>query len=51
MEIYLEEKYASQIIGICKLFNLNAKIIGYCTQDTGKKLLIESSHGKFSYEL
>ncbi len=51
MEIYLEEQHASQIIDICKSFNLNAKIIGYCKQDTGKKLLIESTHGKFSYEL
>jgi phosphoribosylformylglycinamidine cyclo-ligase len=51
MEIYLEEKYASAIIDICRSFDLNAKIIGYCAKDTGRKLLIESTHGKFSYEL
>ena len=51
MEIYLEEKYASDIIDICKSFDLNAKIIGYCMQDTGKKLLIESAYGRFNYEL
>ena len=51
MEIYLDEKYASGIIDICKSFDLNAKIIGYCRQDKGRKLMIESAHGKFSYEL
>ena len=51
MEIYLDEKYASGIIDICKSFDLNAKIIGYCRHDKGRKLMIESAHGKFSYEL
>ena len=51
MEIYLDEKYASGIIDICKSFHLNAKIIGYCRQDKGRKLMLESDYGKFSYEL
>lgn len=51
MEIYLDGKYASGIIDICKSFHLNAKIIGYCRQDKGRKLMLESDYGKFSYEL
>ena len=51
VEVYIEEKYASEIIDICKSFNLNAQIVGYCQHDKGKKLLIDSIHGKFRYEL
>ncbi|MFN2396152.1 MAG: AIR synthase related protein [Bacteroidales bacterium] len=51
MEIYLEEKYAANIIEICKSFDMEAKIIGYCEKDTGKKLDIRTVHGTFHYEL
>jgi phosphoribosylformylglycinamidine cyclo-ligase len=51
MEIYLEEKYAADIIEICKSFDLDAKIIGYCEKDKGRKLDLETVHGAFHYEL
>ncbi len=51
MEIYIEEKYAKDIIDICKSFDLDAKIIGYCEKDTGKKLVIKTVRGTFHYEL
>jgi phosphoribosylformylglycinamidine cyclo-ligase len=40
MEIYINEKYADDIINICKKFNLDSQIIGYCEKYDGKKLSI-----------
>ncbi len=51
MEIYLREEYAQDIIDICKNFNLDAQIIGYCRRDTGRKLRLESPQGNFDYQL
>jgi phosphoribosylformylglycinamidine cyclo-ligase len=48
-EIYTNEKYADEIIGIAAGFNLEAKIIGHCEQAPARKLTIASEFGTFEY--
>jgi len=48
-EIYLHEKYANDIIEISKTFNIEAKIIGYCKKNEGKKLSIITDTGTYTY--
>jgi phosphoribosylformylglycinamidine cyclo-ligase len=48
-EIYTNETNASAIINISSEFNLEAKIIGHCEADKGKRLTIISDHGTFEY--
>jgi phosphoribosylformylglycinamidine cyclo-ligase len=48
-EIYINQKYASDIISIAGNFNLEARIIGHCEESESKKLTIISEHGIFSY--
>jgi phosphoribosylformylglycinamidine cyclo-ligase len=49
MEIYLPEKYASEIISISESFGIEAQIIGF-TEPSGKKeLIIEGENGRFEY--
>lgn len=49
MEIYIDEKYANDIISISKSFNVDAKIIGRVEILEETKLTIESSVGKHLY--
>ena len=49
MEIYTNEKYAQGIIDICKEFNLEAQVIGYCEKAVKNKLTIKTSEGEFEY--
>ncbi|WPZ11852.1 AIR synthase related protein [Roseivirga spongicola] len=49
MEIYIDEKYANDIISISKSFNVDAKIIGRVEKLEETKLTIESSVGKHLY--
>ncbi len=48
-EIYVEPKYADEIIDIAKNFDLDAQIIGHVEASEQKKLTIESEMGKFEY--
>ena len=49
MEIYVDNKYADEIISISKSFNVDAKIIGKVEESDEKKLTIVSEKGKFIY--
>ncbi|MFC4872349.1 AIR synthase related protein [Negadavirga shengliensis] len=51
MEIYLDEKYAQDIIDISASFGVEAKVIGKVQKDDGKSLTIESEHGHFEYRM
>ncbi len=51
MEIYAHEELADEIIAISRSFGVDAKIIGYCEKDTGKKLSVVAPHGTFDYQL
>ena len=49
MEIYVDNKYADEIISISKSFNVDAKIIGKVEDSDIKKLTISTESGKFIY--
>lgn len=49
MEIFLEEKFADEVLSICKSFNLDAKIIGRCEKATENKLSIITPNGTYNY--
>lgn len=50
MEIYVDEKYAEDIIAISKSYNVDAQIIGRVEPYDGKKVTIVNENGKFIYE-
>lgn len=49
MEIYLPEKYASDVIRISKNFEVDARIIGRVEASDQKKVTIKSAFGEFTY--
>lgn len=49
LEIYLDEKYAQEIIDISKGFGVEAKVIGYVEPYQGKKVTIKGQNGVFNY--
>lgn len=49
MEIYLEEKYATQAISIAKSFGVDAQVIGRVEPSAEKKVTIKSPMGEFTY--
>lgn len=50
MEVYLNEKYAQQIIEIAAQFNIGARIIGRVETSDNRKVTIKSQTGEFVYE-
>ncbi|NVK50832.1 MAG: phosphoribosylformylglycinamidine cyclo-ligase, partial [Cyclobacteriaceae bacterium] len=49
MEIYLDERYAEEIIDIAESYGIEAKIIGRVEPFEGKKVTIQSPFGTFEY--
>ena len=49
MELYVPEAIANDIIQISKGFNIEAQVIGHCNKSSGKKVVIKSEYGTFSY--
>ena len=49
MEMYVDQKFANQIINISKTFNIEAQIIGRVEKSESKKLSIKSEFGEFNY--
>ena len=49
MEVYVDAKYASNIIEIAKFDGIDAKIIGEVSKSDKKKLSIQSELGNFEY--
>jgi len=49
MEIYTNEDVAAEIIGICRGFSLEARIIGRCESFSGRQLTIPSTSGDLVY--
>jgi phosphoribosylformylglycinamidine cyclo-ligase len=49
MELYVPEKIAESIIRISESFKIDAKVIGYCKTSKGKKIIIKSDFGAFTY--
>lgn len=48
-EVYVYPEFADDIIALAKEFNLDARIIGYCTSSHSRKLTIHSEFGTFQY--
>ncbi len=49
MEVYLEEKYAEEVIDIAEFHGVDAQIIGRVQDAPEKRVTIQSSHGVFDY--
>ncbi|SFA91287.1 AIR synthase related protein [Algoriphagus aquimarinus] len=49
MEVYLDERYAEEIIDIAESYGVEAQIIGRVEPHQGKKVTITSPHGTFEY--
>jgi phosphoribosylformylglycinamidine cyclo-ligase len=49
MELYVPEQIADAVIQVSKSFNVDAKVVGYCKPFIGKKLVIQSEYGEFTY--
>ena len=49
MELYLPEKYAKHVIDISKSFGVDAQIVGYVEKSDNRELIIESEHGRYTY--
>ena len=49
MEIYLDEKFANQVIQTSKSFGIDAKIIGRVEKSQQKQVTITTTHGAFTY--
>jgi len=48
-EIYVNKQFATEIIQIANMFNIEAKIIGNCIKSDKKRLTIKSKFGVFEY--
>lgn len=49
MEIYLSPADARQVIDISRMFNVDARIVGYVEKSDVRELVIESEFGQFRY--
>ena len=49
MELYVDPKFADEIIEISKSFKIDAQIIGRVDTSNSKKLTIKSEFGEFNY--
>lgn len=49
MEVYLDPKYAEEVIQIAKSFDVEAQIVGQVNAGKGKSLTIRSEYGTFDY--
>lgn len=50
MEIYLDEKYAHEVIAISQSFGVEAQVIGRVESSAQKQVIIHSQHGEFFYQ-
>jgi phosphoribosylformylglycinamidine cyclo-ligase len=49
MEIFVEEKLASEIINISRAFGVDARVIGRVESSSQKKVTVKSEFGEFIY--
>lgn len=49
MEVYLDEKYASDVIEVSKTFGVEAQVIGRVESAVKKKVTVQSANGIFEY--
>jgi phosphoribosylformylglycinamidine cyclo-ligase len=49
MEVYLPEKFATEVIAVSNSFGIEARIVGFVEASEKKELVIESEKGKYFY--
>jgi phosphoribosylformylglycinamidine cyclo-ligase len=49
MEVYLDERYAEEIIDIAESYGVEAQIIGRVEPHAGKKVTLQGAYGTFEY--
>ncbi|MBX2944332.1 MAG: phosphoribosylformylglycinamidine cyclo-ligase [Cyclobacteriaceae bacterium] len=49
MEVYLDEKFAQQVVDISKSFGVEAKVIGRVEHSDTKKVTLKTAQGTFEY--
>ncbi len=49
MELYVENSMASEIIELCRTFNLEARVVGHVEAAENKRLTLSSAKGEFVY--
>ncbi|HLT07793.1 MAG TPA: AIR synthase related protein [Cyclobacteriaceae bacterium] len=49
MEVYLEEKYAEEVIDIAETYGIDAQIIGRVQESESKKVTLQTAYGTFEY--
>lgn len=49
MELYLDDKFASEVIAIAKTFGIDAKVIGRVEASSHKQVTVVSEKGRFTY--
>jgi phosphoribosylformylglycinamidine cyclo-ligase len=49
MEVYLDERYAEEIIDIAESYGVEAQIIGRVEPHNGKKVTLQGTNGTFEY--
>jgi hypothetical protein len=49
LEIYLQEKFAIEMINISAKYNVDARIIGHCEASSSKSLIIHHQGEEFQY--
>ncbi len=49
MEVYLQEKYAQEVIEISKSFGIDAQVVGHVEASSQNKVTIKSDKGEFVY--
>jgi phosphoribosylformylglycinamidine cyclo-ligase len=49
MEVYLDERYAEEIIDIAESYGVEAQIIGRVEPHSGKKVTLQGAYGTFEY--
>lgn len=49
MEVYLDTKFAQQVIDISKHFGVDAKVIGRVERAAAKQVTVRGEHGEFNY--
>lgn len=49
LELYVPEKIATGIVSISAMFNIEARIVGYCTESESPELTLQTPYGEFVY--
>jgi phosphoribosylformylglycinamidine cyclo-ligase len=49
LELYLDEKYAGEVIDIARSFGIEAQVIGYVESALSNEVEVDSAHGRFVY--